>query len=113
MSVQLWDNGVEVCDVQKNLPGSNSETVVDFDCGNGRTLIMENAGREMTYHAPDGSITLNASDKWSSFKEACVNSYHGWGYESVFDNGQCTGKCPVLERCGEVEQCYDFDGRCY
>jgi hypothetical protein len=113
MSVQLWDDGVEVCDVQKNTPGANGEWVIDFDCGNGRSLTMEDSGRVMTYRAPDGSITLNASDSDKDLKAACVNSYKGWEYESVFDNGECTGKCPVLERCNFAEQCYHFDGKCY
>ena len=113
MRVTLWDNGVEVCDVHRNLneATNNGEKDIDFDCGGGRSLTMRNNGRELTYKAPDGSISLSAYDWQEDWHTTSCALGRGSEFENVFNNGKC-GNCPVQELCGWVEKCYKFDGKC-
>lgn len=113
MQVTLWDNGVEVCDVSLSLGifKQNGEDEFNFDCGSGRTVIMGRNGRDLTYNAPDGSISLTAYDWQQDLHAQICNLGNGFEFENVFDNGQCSN-CPVQELCGWVEKCYKFDGKC-
>lgn len=113
MRVTLWDNGVEVCDVRQDLDRTtnNNELGYDFDCGGGRSLIMRNNGRKLTYNAPDGSISLDAYDWGADWHTTNCGSGRGSEFENVFDNGKCAN-CPVQKLCGWVEKCYKFDGKC-
>jgi hypothetical protein len=36
LAVQIWDNGVKVCDVSKDRSVQNSDSVTKLDCGNSR-----------------------------------------------------------------------------
>lgn len=112
MSVQLWDNGVQVCDVQKNLDRktTHKDKPVDFDCGDGRSLRMENNGRKLTYEAPDGSITLDASDRQQGLNANVCALGRGFEFKNVFDNGKCTN-CSMQKLCRWVVKCYEFDGK--
>lgn len=113
MRVTLWDDGVEVCNVRQTLDQlkNNGEKTFKFDCGGGRSVTMGNNGRELTYDAPDGSISLKAyawQDDWHA--EICALGT-GSEFENVFDNGKC-GNCPVQKLCNWDDRCDDFDGKC-
>jgi hypothetical protein len=113
MRVTLWDDGVEVCDVHRNLDQATNtaDSKHDFDCGNGRSLTMTQNGEILTYNAPDGSITLNAYDGQEDRRtESCAIGY-GSEFEYAFDNGKCSN-CPVQKLCNWTDKCLKFDGKC-
>jgi hypothetical protein len=113
LSVQIWDNGVKVCDVNKSSSVQNSDSVVKLDCGNSRSVSVTGLGKTVTYNAPDGSVEMEQSVTKSGYpNEECSgkSKKSGWYYESAVQNGQCS-KCPVADVCG-VLSCSDFDGKC-
>jgi hypothetical protein len=110
--VTLWDNGVNVCDVRKTLDRNtnNGEQIYKLDCGSGRSVTMTGNGRQLTYDAPDGSITLKAYDWMEDWKADICGPVKGSEFEYVFDNGKC-GNCPVQKLCNS-NVCTKFDGKC-
>ena len=113
MRITLWDDGVEVCDVRKDLPQAtnNKNSVYDFDCGDGRSLTMTKNGERLTHNAPDGSISLDAYDKQEDWNAEICLIGRGAEFEYVFDNGKCSN-CPVQELCNWTDKCLKFDGKC-
>jgi hypothetical protein len=112
MRVTLWDNGVNVCDVHRNLDQAtnNGNSKYTFDCGNGRSVTMTKNGRSLTYDAPDGSISLEAYDWMEDWHADICAIGTGSEFEYVFDNGKC-GNCPVQKLCNS-DGCVKFDGKC-
>jgi hypothetical protein len=113
MRVTLWDDGVEVCNVRQDLDrfSNNGEKEYTFDCGSGRSAIMGDNGRDLTYNTPDGSIKLSAYDWTKDLKsDVCGTVVKGSEFENVFDNGKC-GNCPVQKLCNS-DRCIKFDGKC-
>jgi hypothetical protein len=115
VAVQIWDDGVKVCDIDKDPLDQNSKTY-DFECGNDRSVSVARNAKTITYNAPDGSITLQvdfaAKTKTGYHADKCAGEPKGRGsiYEVAYQGGQCTG-CPAPDVCGEFS-CGDFDGKC-
>jgi hypothetical protein len=113
LAVQVWDNGVKVCDVNKSNSVQNSDSVNKLDCGNGRSVSVTGFGSPVTYNAPDGSVDMvHTVTKTGLPTKECKGKAKSsaWVYESAFNNFQCT-KCPTADVCDALS-CSDFDGKC-
>lgn len=113
LAIQIWDNGVKVCDVNQDVADRKSDSVTTLDCGNSRSVSVTGNRKSMTYKASDGSVTMVTSTaKTGSPNEECpgLSKEDGWYYEESYQDGQCT-KCPVADVCGGLS-CNDFDGKC-
>ena len=119
-SIQVWDNGKQVCDVGSVKQGASDTTNWDYDCEDGAKVHVTDNGRVVEYTGGDGyflaiPLTDGRHDKedCGSFTGPAGTEHTLWCtiWEYAFDNGdQCDGRCPIMQTCGD-RHC-DFDGTC-
>lgn len=120
MGVEVWENGVQVCQVGKNIFLASDETEYDMDCGNGASVMVTDNGGRLVYQSSDGWQSEIAMTDGHHYTEVCgflerasgsITDIKGWQFEYIFDNGEC-GSCHTASLCDYNSPCPDFDGSC-
>lgn len=121
MSIQLWENGVQICKTGKNIDMASSETEYDMDCGDdGASVMVTDNGARLVYKSSDGWQSEIAKVDGQHYTEVCgylerasgvTVDIKGFQYEYVFDNGEC-GNCNTAGLCDYNSPCPNFDGSC-
>lgn len=115
VELQVWENGVMVCDGARRIQFGSDRSVFEMDCGNGARATVTDNNRKLTYTGPDG-VTVNVSSRAyhsKAYKCGTANARWWetvWG-ETINSNGWCA-KCPAAELCDFAPYCTKFDPSC-
>ncbi|KAM0418391.1 hypothetical protein ACHAPD_004750 [Fusarium lateritium] len=121
MYVQVWENGILVCDSGNGIWWASDQSVYRMDCAGKAKVSVTDNGSQLTYTSDDGFSITGKNYKRQSDTVVCGTKpgrgdmpdvdLHGFLFENTFMTNNCEG-CPVPELCDYDHTMCPFDGQC-
>ncbi|RGP68664.1 oviduct-specific glyco [Fusarium sporotrichioides] len=121
MYVQVWENGVLVCDSGNGIWFASENSVYRMDCAGKAKVSVTDNGSQLTYTSDDGFSITGKNYKRQSDTWVCGTKpgrggmpdvdIKGFLFENTFMTNNCEG-CPVPSLCDYDHTMCPFDGQC-
>ncbi|RGP58754.1 oviduct-specific glycoprotein [Fusarium sporotrichioides] len=122
MYVQVWDNGILICDSGNGVWWASDKSVYRMDCAGGAKVEVTDNGSQITYTAADGFFISGKNYDKQFDTQVCGTrpgrgdmpdvDIEGWLFENTFKTSDCDGWCPIPRLCDFDHSSCPFDGRC-
>jgi hypothetical protein len=104
VNVQIWDNGLQVCNKGLGKMLASAETVFNFDCGNGYRAVVTNNVKKLEITAADGWKPSLFRDDYHFQVTTCYMTdnriIRGSKIEGTWGGGDCA-MCYRPYMCGD------------